>query len=95
MTQKPFASPPDSTSPVSAAERLLRERTQTVRFCNPPGYEAAHSIHPGGRAYLKDTTLIPGARDRGQERDTAEFGEMRRRRGMEGESLSVKGRPVK
>lgn len=76
-------------------EKIYEQRTTKHMFINPPAHEDAHFVHGFGRRH-RDETPWPdmGARDRGHLRTKAEFGVMRKRRGLEGEELARKG-PLK
>ncbi len=87
---KPFAEPVKLTD-----EKLYEQRTSKGMFINPPGHEDAHFVHGFGRSHRDDTPWPKdGARDRGAPRSKEEFAVMRKRHGMEGASLAMKG-PLK
>ncbi len=85
----PFPEPVKQTD-----EKMYERRTSKGMFINPPGSEHAQCVHSFGRAHLQDTKWPPGSRERGEARTSEEFSTMRKRRGMEGESLAMKG-PLK
>ena len=76
-------------------KRLYEQRTSKHMFINPPGHEDAHFVHGFGRSHRDDTPWPKeGCRDRGELRNRDEFAVMRKRRGMEGADLAMKG-PLK
>jgi len=89
MASNPFPEPVKCTD-----EKLYEKRTTKGTFINPPGYEHSFAVHSWGRANMQMTSWPPGSRERGEARTPEEFSTMRKRRGMEGESLAMKG-PLK